>query len=158
LLLRVGARVARVGFDRVDCDPLYRDHRFLFRYRGQARALTGVGYGLSLIGKFRLSSCDADRIAGLRVLAAPLAVSHFGQVAALGIAEVISAAASPQPDGRMHCRASLGAVCHHLPAPSRIAHRPAWLRRSIVTFSCVRCRKIGTMRSDLLSQVLSAGS
>jgi hypothetical protein len=41
LLLRVGARITRIGFDRLDCDPLHSDHRFFsfIRYAGRAHWL-----------------------------------------------------------------------------------------------------------------------
>jgi hypothetical protein len=41
--------VTRVGFDRVNCDPLYNDMWPFLTYRDRARALSSVGYGLILL-------------------------------------------------------------------------------------------------------------
>jgi hypothetical protein len=98
LLLRMCPRVARIGFERVDCEPLHSDHgSFPLGSRPSARALTCVGYGSSGWGELRFGSCHADRIAGLRALTAHLTVSHCAV------------------RGSRYCRGA---------SPAGIAHRP----------------------------------
>src|SRR5262245_55581884 len=57
LLLRVGARVTRVGFDRVNCDPLYSDHE-VFPFLTISRSSTRFDQRwlrTSLVRKFGLA-------------------------------------------------------------------------------------------------------
>jgi hypothetical protein len=108
LLVRAYARVTRVEFDRVNCNPLYNDHE---AFPDMSRSSTCFDQRWSRT-RFRSGSGSAvpTQIASrsVRRFAAHPTVSQIVQFAALGIAEVAQAGIRPQPDGRMERRAWLG--------------------------------------------------
>ena len=67
LLLRVGACVTHIGFDRLDCDPLHTDHKCFPSYIEAKRPRFDLRWLRTTLRckELRLGSCHADRIADL---------------------------------------------------------------------------------------------
>jgi hypothetical protein len=67
LLLRVGARVTHIGFDRLERDPLHTDHGFFLSQlcRPSAWLWPALVTDYVVFRKLRLGSRYADRVADL---------------------------------------------------------------------------------------------